>query len=716
MKIGAILWLLVTILSINSSVSQDFAGLYEDLSPSVVQVIAHNTRNNTVSQGSGFFINDAGDIITNVHVVSGFTDVDIITSNGKKYSLKEPLAAEIKGDLFLAAVNIPKEEVHPLKINTTLPKIGEDILVVGASNGLSQTINRGTVSSIRYLENYGTVVQIDAAISPESSGSPVVTESGDTIGIATFCRLNGLNLNFAISSKQVSDIINNSTKGLNQSKSAYASLTKGVSFYVLKNHTEAIKYYDKAIEIDPKQVIAWYNKGVIFSEKGNDAEALNYYNKAIEINPKFLDAWYNKGVIFSEQGNDAKALNCYDNAIEINPKFPDAWYNKVVTLQNRGNYEDAIKCLAEATLSNPNSSDLLDLKGQLLSLLGHNTEAEELFEKANELESNSTVSIGGKNLSIDSLLSIVNITKPYNFDPFMEYDLLESAHKKALESGNSAEYSKIAKKWNTMMRMTHNKSIIDTWTMPAIPEPKKAIGQPPIEEYIPNTTIVYYDISGSTIGDLYRQSRFKGPSDDNGNWVWATIPWHFSWSWKSDENCMNNHAEVHKDVKVIFPRLIGSIDTPPELNAEWNRFVKALAEHAYGHVKIFRENAGPVGPENWGDDCDSGYAADTTASIILDDLYRLNREYDKDTDYGVTQGAILGTANDLHLAELPYDQWGFELILGNNSGYELKQLDGRTYWVTNDPEKARANTNKDFMQGATFENEQLGNTWTWTYS
>jgi serine protease Do len=195
------------ILSTSLAVSQDFSSLYKDVSPSVVVILAHDLITNSISQGSGFFINENGDVITNYHVIKGSNKIEVITADGKKYLVKDTLATDINSDLFLASVDIPKNVVHPIKISSAIPEIGEDIIVIGCPEGLSQTMTRGIISSIRDLKDYGTVIQIDAAISPGSSGSPVINNEGEVIGVATFGHVEGQSLNFAISSKQVSDLI-----------------------------------------------------------------------------------------------------------------------------------------------------------------------------------------------------------------------------------------------------------------------------------------------------------------------------------------------------------------------------------------------------------------------------------------------------------------------------------------------------------------------------
>jgi serine protease Do len=230
------------------TVSQDYSSIYKDASPSVVIVFAYDSKSNSVSQGSGFFINEDGDIISNYHVIKGSNKIEVMTVDGKKYIVNDTRATDTDRDLFLASVDIPKNEVHPIKISSVIPEIGEDIMVIGCPEGLSQTMTRGIVSAIRDLEGYGTVIQIDAAISPGSSGSPVINKEGEVIGVATFHRKEGQNLNFAISSQQVADLIEKA-KIISNDPNTWNN--KGKNLYRLGEYDEAIKAFDEAIRLDP---------------------------------------------------------------------------------------------------------------------------------------------------------------------------------------------------------------------------------------------------------------------------------------------------------------------------------------------------------------------------------------------------------------------------------------------------------------------------------
>ncbi|MDW0288181.1 MAG: tetratricopeptide repeat protein, partial [Nitrososphaeraceae archaeon] len=95
---------------------------------------------------------------------------------------------------------------------------------------------------------------------------------------------------------------------------------KGNSLGNLGKYEEAISWYDKALEADPKNVDALYNKGVALGYLGRYEEAIIWYDKALEVDPKNVDALYNKGVALDNLGRYQEAIIWYDKALEVDPK------------------------------------------------------------------------------------------------------------------------------------------------------------------------------------------------------------------------------------------------------------------------------------------------------------------------------------------------------------------------------------------------------------
>jgi tetratricopeptide (TPR) repeat protein len=72
--------------------------------------------------------------------------------------------------------------------------------------------------------------------------------------------------------------------------------------------SEALVNYNKAIELDPKYVIAYHDRGWLKHDKLNDvAGALTDYNKAIELDPEFANAYHCRGQLRAEKIKDKTA-------------------------------------------------------------------------------------------------------------------------------------------------------------------------------------------------------------------------------------------------------------------------------------------------------------------------------------------------------------------------------------------------------------------------
>jgi Trypsin-like peptidase domain len=91
-----------------------------------------------------------------------------------------------------------------LRLGESANKVeGERVIVIGNPTGLTGTVSDGIIAAFR--ENH-SFIQITAPISPGSSGSPVLDEGGNVIGVATL-NIEGQNLNFAIAVEKVSAVL-----------------------------------------------------------------------------------------------------------------------------------------------------------------------------------------------------------------------------------------------------------------------------------------------------------------------------------------------------------------------------------------------------------------------------------------------------------------------------------------------------------------------------
>jgi S1-C subfamily serine protease len=166
--------------------------VYKKALPSVVNItsttVAFDFFYGAVPQkgmGSGFVIDGEGHILTNYHVIEGARQVEVTTSDKSKYKA-QVIGVDPPHDL--AVIQIPNSKVTAAEIGDSKSLVvGQKVFAIGNPFGLSGTMTRGIISSIRSVRGeHGFIdeaIQTDAAINPGNSGGPLLNSHGQVIGI-----------------------------------------------------------------------------------------------------------------------------------------------------------------------------------------------------------------------------------------------------------------------------------------------------------------------------------------------------------------------------------------------------------------------------------------------------------------------------------------------------------------------------------------------------
>ena len=159
----------------------DAAALVKKIAPSVVTVIAYNPDKAMPGLGTGFFV--APDrIVTARHVVAGVDRAEVRTSRGRTLRVRGIVAEDRAKDLVMLQLAAPADGVSILKPAGKLPEAGQMIVTVSSPFGLEMSVSVGTISGIRHTPRGGPAVQHTAAVSPGSSGCPLVNGRGEVHG------------------------------------------------------------------------------------------------------------------------------------------------------------------------------------------------------------------------------------------------------------------------------------------------------------------------------------------------------------------------------------------------------------------------------------------------------------------------------------------------------------------------------------------------------
>ena len=182
---------------------QNNISLYKKVLPSVVnitsRVVSYDFFYGAVQQegeGSGFIIDKEGHILTNYHVIANARQVDVGLAKGRRYRA-EVVGTDASHDL--AVLKISAKDLEPATLGDSKQLVvGQKVVAIGNPFGLSGTMTRGIISSIRGIRGPdGTpiddAIQTDAAINPGNSGGPLLNAHGEVIGINTQIATGGAN-------------------------------------------------------------------------------------------------------------------------------------------------------------------------------------------------------------------------------------------------------------------------------------------------------------------------------------------------------------------------------------------------------------------------------------------------------------------------------------------------------------------------------------------
>lgn len=370
---------------------EELTEIVKMISPSTILILTYDEEGNPIGQGSGFFISQNGEVITNRHVILNTAYAEIKTLQGDIYPITHIIAEDKEGDIIRVLVDIPQEKVKPLMVSVSIPEVGERIVVIGNPLGLERTVADGIVSAVRDVPDFGRIIQITAPISPGSSGSPVVNMNGEVIGIATFQMIEGQNLNFAIPGERIVNLEQNRGETLTewqlqrteeQIDAAKVLYLKGLLSVCIEDYEDGLSFFEKAVENNPRYADAYYYIGWCNGKLGRYSEAVKAYKQVIMINPDYAEAYKNLGVVYGELRNYSKAVEAFKQAIRINPDDTFAHIGLGWAYVELGHYNEAMEVYKQLIRINPDDAGSYCGLGWIYSELGRYSEAIEAYKQA----------------------------------------------------------------------------------------------------------------------------------------------------------------------------------------------------------------------------------------------------------------------------------------------------------------------------------------------
>ncbi|KKQ23081.1 MAG: Protease Do [Candidatus Wolfebacteria bacterium GW2011_GWC1_37_10] len=201
----------VVSISISENLEKIPDGLIDLKSRNKLKKKIGSLKNVEVGNGSGFFIDEEGIILTNKHIIADPNAEYFVITNDKKKLKAEIIARDPINDIAILKINDSSNKFPVLELgNSNAVELGENVIAFGNALGIfSNTVSAGIVSGLSRnisaqldlkseSQEMRGLIQTDAAINPGNSGGPLINSRGKVIGINAVTVFGAENIGLAI--------------------------------------------------------------------------------------------------------------------------------------------------------------------------------------------------------------------------------------------------------------------------------------------------------------------------------------------------------------------------------------------------------------------------------------------------------------------------------------------------------------------------------------
>jgi tetratricopeptide (TPR) repeat protein len=174
----------------------------------------------------------------------------------------------------------------------------------------------------------------------------------------------------------------------------------GTALQRLDRHEEALKAFDKAVQLKPGDADLWKDLGSALAELKRTDEALLSFQHALKLKPDHWDAAYRAGFMLRELGRPEEALFYLDLVDRLQPNQQVVLEMRAIVLHSLKRYEEALADNKRAYKINPGNADTCNNIGATLQFLSRDEEALPWFDRAVALRPGHVLALLNKAASL----------------------------------------------------------------------------------------------------------------------------------------------------------------------------------------------------------------------------------------------------------------------------------------------------------------------------
>jgi len=140
---------------------------------------------------------------------------------------------------------------------------------------------------------------------------------------------------------------------------ALVTSQRGVAFYQLGKHDEAIEAFERALKLEPGQPISLMGLANIALARKESEKAAAYVEQVVASNPKNVEVWVFKGDYERSKGNSDAALAAYQQVLQLDPGSATGYLQSAYVLVGERRFDEAQAALAKARKIAPKNLNVI---------------------------------------------------------------------------------------------------------------------------------------------------------------------------------------------------------------------------------------------------------------------------------------------------------------------------------------------------------------------